>query len=180
MKLKKYITEKNLVYLLIFVLVATTIVDIYTALRSPIFEIAEVNPIYILTGSVMPLLLLNLIIVIWFSRNIKNSISIPKIFVFCLITIYLSAGHLFGAWSNITVTKEYQENPEEFVEAVKEYDAKEKINAYMIFVGAVMVLPIVISFIAFSIAMYFYKKRQPKREKIVNQICKLTRKLMGG
>ena len=97
-----------------------------------------------------------------------------------MITIYLSAGHLFGAWSNITATESYQENPEEFVETIKEYDAKEKINAYMIFVGAVMVLPIVISFIAFSIAMYFYKKRQPKREKIVNQICKLTRKLMGG
>ncbi len=180
MKLKKYITEKNLVYLLIFTLVTTTIVDIYTALTSPIFFMAETNPIYILTGSILPLLLLNIVTIVWFSRNIKNSISIPKIFVFCMITIYLSAGHLFGAWSNITATKQYQENPEEFVEMVEEYDAKEKINAYMIFVGVVMVLPIVISFIAFSIAMYFYRKRQPKRDKIVNQICKLTRKLMGG
>ncbi len=180
MKLKKYITEKNLVYLLIFVLVATTIVDIYTALRAPIFEIAETNPIYVLTGSIVPLLLLNIIIIVWFSRSIKNSISIPKIFVFCMITIYLSAGHLFGAWSNITATEQYQEDPEGFVETVEEYDAEEKIQAYMFFVGVVMVLPIVISFIAFSIAMFFYRKRQSKREKIVNEICKLTRKLMSG
>ena len=180
MKLKKYITEKNLVYLLIFTLVATTIVDIYTALRTPIFQIAETNPIYVLTGSILPLLLLNIIIIIWFGRSIKNSISIPKIFVFCMITIYLSAGHLLGAWSNITATEQYQENPEEFIGIVKEYNAKEKINSYMIFVGVVMVLPIVISFIAFSIAMYFYGKRQPKRDKIVNKICKLTKKLMSG
>ncbi len=180
MKLKKYITEKNLIYLFISILVITTVADIYTALSSPIFQIAETNPIYVLTGSILPLLLLNIIIIIWFGRSIKNSISIPKIFVFCMITIYLSAGHLFGAWSNITTTEQYQENPEEFIGIVKEYNAKEKINSYMIFVGVVMVLPIVISFIAFIIAMYFYRKRQPKREKIVDKICKLTRKLMSG
>ena len=180
MKLKKYITEKNLVYLLIFILVATTLIDLYTALTSSIFSMAESNPIYVLTGSILPLLLINIVTIVWFGRNIKNSISIPKIFVFCMITIYLSAGHLFGAWSNITATEQYQENPEEFVEMVGEYDAEAKIRSYMIFVGAVMVLPIVISFIAFSIAMYFYRKRQPKRDKIVDKICKLTRKLMSG
>ncbi len=180
MKSKKYITEKNLLYLFIGILFITTVADIYTALTSPIFEIAEANPIYVFTGSVIPLLVINIVVLIWFIRSLRNSISIFKIFFFCMITLYLSVGHGFGIWSNITATNSYQENPEQYIETIGEYEAKDKINAYMTLVSFVMVLPIVVSTIAFSVAMYFYEKRQPKREKIVNKICKLTKKLMTG
>ncbi len=180
MKLKKYITEKNLLYSFIGVLIITTIADVYTALSSPVFEIAEANPIYLLTGSVVPLLVMTVFITIWFARNLTNSISIGKIFMFCMLTIYLSVGHGFGVWSNITATNQYQENPEEYIENIEVYEVKDKVTAYFILVGIVMMLPIVVSLIAFTIAMYFYEKRQPKRDKIVDKICGLTKKLMSG
>ena len=180
MKLKKYITEKNLLYLFIGILIITTIADIYTAVTSPIFEVAETNPIYMLTGNITPLLFLNVLIVLWIMNSLRKSISILKIFVFCMITLYLSLGHGYGIWSNVTATNEYLEDPEGVTERVENYEAKDKLSAYMILVGLVMLLPIVISIIAFVVAMYFYEKRQPKRNKIINQVYRLTKKLMIG
>ena len=96
--MSKHINEKRLLYILIGILVITTVADIYSAMRLPIFEIAESNPIYVLTGSTMPLIWLNIFVVIWYSRSLKNSISIPKIFIFCMMTLYLSIGHGFGIY----------------------------------------------------------------------------------
>lgn len=177
-KFKKYMTEKNLLYLLIGILIITTIIDMYSALSSPIFKIAESNPIYLFTGSVAPLLVMNILVVIWIAANLKRSISISKIFLFCMLTLYLSLGHGVGVWANITATNDYKENPEQFIEKIQEYDVKDKVNSYLWMVSIVMILPLVVSFIAFSIAIYFYEKRQPKRNRIIYDICKLTRKLM--
>ena len=66
-------------FILIAILVITTAADMFSAMRLPIFKIAEANPIYVLTGSTMPLIWLNIFVVIWYSRSLKNSISIPKI-----------------------------------------------------------------------------------------------------
>lgn len=180
MKLKKYITEKNLLYLFIGILIITTIADIYTALTSPVFKIAEANPIYMLTGSVIPLLIMTIFITLWIIKHLSGSISILRIFMFCMFTVYLSVGHGFGVWSNITATNNYQENPEQYMETAEGYEVKDKFSAYMILVGVVMLLPIMVSIVAFYVAIYFYEKRQPKREKIINKVCKLTRKLMNG
>ncbi len=178
--MSEHINEKKLLYILIGILVITTVADIFSAMRLPIFEIAESNPIYVLTGSTMPLIWLNIFVVIWYSRSLKNSISIPKIFIFCMMTLYLSIGHGFGIYSNITAGEEYQKNPEGFIEDVQAITPQEKIQAYGFLVGIVMVMPIIISFIAFTIAMYFYGKRQPKRDKITQDIYKLAKKLNMG
>ena len=178
--MSKHINEKKLLYILIGILVITTIADIFSAMRLPIFEIAESNPIYILTGSTMPLIWLNIFVVIWYSRSLKNSISIPKIFIFCMMTLYLSIGHGFGIYSNITAGEEYQKNPEGFIEYAQAITPQEKIQAYGFLVGIIMVMPIMISFLAFCIAMYFYGKRQPERDKITHAIYKLSKKLESG
>ena len=180
MKLKKYITEKNLLWLFIGVLVITTLADIISALTSPVFSIAESNPIYVLTGSVMPLLIINVLVIIVIAKNLNRCVSITKIFVFCMFTVYLSLGHGFGVWSNIAATNDYEEHPQKYIERIEQYDVQDKISAYMVLVGFVMLLPIIVSLIAFSTAMYFYEKRQSKRNRIVTKICKLTKKLMGG
>ncbi len=178
--INNHLTEKRLLYILIAILVITTAADMFSAMRLPIFRIAESNPIYVLTGSTMPLIFLNIFVVIWYSRSLKNSISIPKIFIFCMMALYLSIGHGFGIYSNITAGEEYQKNPEGFIEDVQAITPKEKIQAYGLLVGIVMVMPIIISFVAFTIAMYFYGKRQPKRDKITHKIYKLSKKLESG
>lgn len=177
MKLKKYMTEKNLLKLFIGLIIVTTIADIYTALSSPIFSIAEMNPIYILTGSVVPLLVINVLVVVMIARTLRKSISITKIFIFCMFTLYLSLGHGFGVWSNISATNDYEAHPQKYIEKIEQYDVKDKITSYVILMGLIMLLPIFISFTAFFVAMYFYEKRQGKREKIITKICKLTNKL---
>ncbi len=179
---KKYITEKNLLYFFIGLLLITTVLDIYTAFSSPLFEIAEMNPIYMLTGSKAPLLILTVIITLWIIKNISKSISIFKIFLFTLMTIYLTVGHSVGMYSNIMATQQYektidQEKKEELIQEYKEYDNKDKFIGYSIVVGIVMAVPVFLSMIAFIVSMHFYNKRKPQRDKITDEIYKLSSKL---
>ena len=119
MKDNKYLNEKNLLWLLIIILVITTVIDVYTAINSPAFEIAELNPIYVLTGSLAPVMILSVVVTILILRTLRTSISISKIFSFTMLTIYLSIGHGYGAASNIYAGKLYVENPTEFIETAQ-------------------------------------------------------------
>jgi hypothetical protein len=177
-KIKKHITERNLVYLLISILVITTLIDIFTAVSSPIFEIGETNPIYLLFGkNVFFLILVSTIATIWIIKKLNKSLSVTHIFIFTLITIYLSTGHLVGAYSNISATQAYEENPEKTTKLINSITPKEKIVYYQIIVLTFMIYPYVTAMAAFSITLYFFNKRKPEREKIVDNICKLTVKL---
>ena len=173
----RFKTEKNLLWLLIGILIITTAIDAFTAFRLPIFEIAEINPIYLLTGNVMPLIIINIFVVFWMARNLKNGISIGKIFFFVILTLYLSVGHGFGIWSNLSAGEEYEQDPEGFIEYAQAITPKERAQAYGILVGIVMVLPIVISIIAFNIAMFFFGKRQPIRDRIIQEMLELAERL---
>ncbi len=175
--INKHLNERRLLYILIFILILTTAADIYTALKTPVFEIAESNPIYVLTGSTTPLFILTLIATAWIIKSLRSSISLAKIFVFVMMAVYLSLGHGFGMWSNLQADADYQQNPEEFVEYAKSMDSVEKIQIYSILIGVVMLLPIVVSIMAFNITMFFYGKRAPKREKIMGQIYGLAQRL---
>ena len=183
MKFKQHLTEKNLLYTLIGMLLLSTFLDMYTAFTSPMFEIAETNPIYVLTGSKGPLLILTFIITAWIIRNLKSSISLYKIFTFSLVTIYLILGHLVGTYGNTMATNAYEASEyngtarQEIIEEYKDYDAKEKFISYSIIVGLVLLLPYILSFIAFAITMYFFSKRKSKREKIMDEIYKLIKEL---
>ena len=181
MKKKKIeLSEKQVLYALIFILIASTVIDIYTALSSPVFLIAETNPIYLLTNSVIPLLVTAVLVTAWIIVNLNNRISLIKIFVFSMISLYLSVGHGFGAWSNIYATDQYEQDKEGFIESVKDIDVRTKITSYSMFVGVVMFMPILISIAAFYITMFFYNKRKSKREKVIDDILKSAWKLVRG
>ncbi len=177
------VTEKRVLYVLVGLLLLATFLDIYTALTSPIFEIAEMNPIYVLTGSKAPLLVLTFVMLWWYISVLKNSISIQKLYVITLATILLIFGHGIGVYGNTVSTNQYlesEDNPVERAELVEEYrnyDMGDKINNYLIIVGVFLLIPFVISITAFYVAMYFYDQRKPQRDKIMNDICKLTDKL---
>ncbi len=188
MNLTKHITEKRLLYTLIGLLLLSTFLDIYTAFTSPMFEIAETNPIYVLTGSKLPLLIITFIITAWIIKNINSSLSLLKIFSFSLITIYLVLGHSVGVYSNTLATERYEateytetERQQIRLEIIEEYttdfDQKEKLISYSIVVGLVIILPYFLSFTAFAITIFFYNKRKSKREKIMNNIYKLFNEL---
>lgn len=175
--MKQYLTEKNLLFLLIGLLLITTFLDVYTAFTSPIFEAAELNPIYLLTGSKAPPLILTVIITFWIIKTLNKSLSIFRIFTFTLFTIYLIAGHLVGVYSNISATERYNEAPEETIEALKQSTSSEKFVSYSILMGIIMILPIFFSVTAFIIALFFYNKRKPERDKITDEIYRLVYKL---
>lgn len=103
-----------------------------------------------------------------------------KIFLFCMLTFYLSVGHVVGAWSNITATAQYEEDTAKFVEYIEKVTVKQKLTAYVYIVGLAMILPILISSIAFSVAMFFYNKRKSKREKIMDDIANSAWELYRG
>lgn len=175
------LSERTVVYIVIGILILTTLGDIYTALRNPaLFKIAETNPIYIVTGSPVPLLIINVIVVLWFLTSLKKSISIIKIFTFTLMAIYLSLGHGFGIWSNLTATEAYVEDPVAFVEDYTGTTEAERVSSYFLFVGIIMMMPIIVSFIAFYLTIFFYQNRKSKREKIMDEIYILSTKLVRG
>ena len=174
--LKQYITEKNVFYLLIFILILTTITDLYTALTTDIFYIAETNPIF-LHFNLYSLLLLTILITVYIIYQLKKAISLTSIFIISLVTIYLSIGHIGGAYSNIITNNKYLENPEKQIKYYKSVTKEEKVNNYLFFVGLIMVLPIILSFFAFIITNYFHNQRKPEREKIMDEIENLIFKL---
>ena len=175
-----WLTEKRLLWGMIGVLIATTLLDMFSALRLPIFSIAESNPIYLLTGNVFPLIIMNIVVILWMWNNLNKKLSLQKIFVYSMLTLYLSVGHGFGIYSNLNAQQQYEAEPEEFIEYAQSFSTEEKISAYVVIVGLIMFMPIVISIIAFNIAMYFYGKRAPKRDKIILQIHRLSKKVVEG
>lgn len=166
-----------MLWFLIGVLLIATFLDIYTAFTSPIFEEAETNPIYVLTGSKAPLLLVTLFFTVWVIKNIRSSISLPKLFLFTSVIIYMTFGHLVGMYSNFSTTQIYYENPEVVMEAIENYDTAEQIGTYSLVVGLLVMIPFMLAFGSFWITMFFYDKRKPKREKITDDIYKLASRL---
>lgn len=183
MNFKKHITEKNVLIGLISLLLISTFLDIYTALTSPLFDIAETNPIFIITGSKIPLLILTVITTLWIIKSITKSISIFKIFLFTVICVFLTYGHFIGMITNILATERYESAleeetaREELIKEYREYNVKEKLISYHLLVGLIMVIPFFISTIAFWTSMYFYNQRKPKREKIMDEIYRLSQEL---
>jgi len=172
--MKFKVTERRILIAFTVLLLVTTVADMYTALTSPVFQIAETNPIYVYTNSIWPLIAMTLFITSWIIVNLSKRISLTKIFLFCMLSLYLSVGHGFGAYSNIKATEQYEQDTEGFVERIGEVTVQEKVNAYFLVVGFIMLMPLVISSIAFTAALWIYDKRKPKREKIMDKIYELA------
>ena len=175
--LKPY-TEKNVLYLIIFILIATTLFDIITALKNPIFRYGETNPIYLLTGfNTFIMTFITILITGLFCYLLKNSITLKTIFLITLATFYLIFGHIYGGISNINGEKEYNENPEKAINYYKSITTEEKYTHYFTTIFSIMFLPFFISYLAFSITLYFHNQRKPEREKIIDKISDLSLQL---
>ena len=173
----KWITEIRVMWTIAISLIASTLIDMYTAFTSPIFFIAETNPLFLLFGSRGPLVLISIFATIWIFYTIKKSISLFRLYAFCLIFVYLTFGHLLGAYTNIVATQKYEQNATAVVELYEQTTTAEKIKNYNLLVGLFMLLPMILSLIAFFITSWIYYKRLPEREKAMLEIKKLTDKI---
>lgn len=163
-----------MLWFLIAVLLLSTFLDIYTAFTNPVFELAETNPIYVLTGSKLPLLAVTFLFTAWVIKNIRGSISIPRLFTFVSVTIYMIFAHGVGVYANWNTEQAYNENPQQVLEAIEDYNVKERIGTYSLIVGFLVLAPFILGFTSFWITMFFYDKRKPKRDKITDKIFKLV------
>ncbi len=176
-KNKFKITEKKILWTLIVLLFVTTIADLWTAFGSPVFKISESNPLFLLEGGIVTLLILTTLITVFLIRTLFKSISLTKLFIVFMFTIYLCAGHILGATTNIRATQNYYEAPEEYVESMKQLTTDDKMQSYFWLVGLFMLLPIILSSIAFALAHKIYELRKSKREQIVDKIFELGHQL---
>lgn len=194
--------ENRLWLIIIGVLAVTTILDMTTAFKSPIFEVAETNPFYIQFKSVIALVSITLIATIWMLYRLKKALSIGTIFAMCLSIIYLSAGHLIGTYSNVNMEKNYngmvEFKADDYTQSLNmSYESaralainnsiqeirqasgtdRQKLSYYWGIVGLFLGIPILLSYIAFAVAMKFYDLRKPERERIMENAYNELRKI---
>lgn len=179
MELEQYLnnifTERNILYTISAALIVTTIIDLYTAYTSPIFKIAESNPIY-LTYGLLPLTIANIIVLGIFMFGIKKTLKLTMIFVFVLGSIFLSYGHLIGANSNIEATKIYEKNPEVVTTYLQTMTKEQKIAGYTDLVLNRLLYPYMLVVIAFALTMIIFEQRKPQRQKYIDEGIKLLLK----
>lgn len=169
--------DRTLFWLLIGLLVVTTVFDFYTAITSDVFEIAEANPIYLATGNIYILFLVTAFVTGFIFMNLKNRLRLRTIFIFVILTLYLCMGHLVGSYSNIRANKMYHEDPGGVTKQIEKDSKNDKLISYMRTVGIVILFPYFMSILAFFITERIYLARRTEHDRIVNQICKLTDKL---
>jgi len=177
MKISEWFTDKRVVFILCALLGLATVIDLYTAYSSPIFKIAETNPIYMEYG-VYPLTLLNFLIMIFIIRGMKKTIKLLTLFAFVMSCLLLSYGHILGAQSNIQATQMFHDNPQKVLDQIHSYTPEQKQSAYNDLVFNNIFIPYIISLIGFVIIFYLYDKRKPLREKYIEDGLKLIKKGM--
>lgn len=177
MKSELFTPEKIVIYILSAVLGITTILDLYTAYSSPIFTIAETNPLFMNFG-VGVLTAVNFVWMIVVIRGLKKSIKLLSLFGFIMACLLLSYGHIVGMQANIEATSIYYKNPEKVTNYIMyNMTAEDKAQIYNTTVMDKIFIPYVISLIGFIIIFYLYNKRKPIRDKYVDDAIKLLNKV---
>ena len=174
-KIDNIFTERNILIILGVSLLLTTILDIYTAVTSPIFKIGESNPIY-LTYGLIPLTILNFIVLAVLLFGVQKSLKLSVIFCFVLGSIFLCYGHVIGSQSNIAATKIYEKNPELVTKYLQTMTKEDKMTGYKSLVFDRLLYPYLIVIIAFAFTMMIFEQRKPKREKFIQEGIKLLMK----
>ena len=196
--------EKTLYLLMIGLLALTTFIDLYTALRSPIFHVAEANPLKVYLGNTLLVVTIILLITVLASYYLKTQVSLQMIFAMSTFFIYVIAGHLIGAYYNIEADSQfrthydyednvYQQDSSQYraVESKnnlvmdkykRDYekvypDKKAVVTTYFSIVGLLVGVPMFLNWIAFYVAFSFYHSRRDKREVIVGEIYKKAKRL---
>ena len=173
--------KEKIIYTSLFsILMLTTIIDLYTALKSPIFRIAESNPIILLTHSVTILVILT-IIISWFVFKIAyTAFRYPKLFIGIIGILYISLGHLGGAYSNIIAHEKYLKDPEATIQEYQNMQVKEKASYYFSFVFVIIVIPLIVAYSTFMLVLSIFHEREGKREKLVHHAHDLLKKYIEG
>lgn len=131
------------------ILVALTIVNAVDAITAFFILDGEANPLYLLTGSMWPVILSKLFVLglLWFYwyRNIYASNFIYYLMILFSVIVTLMVG--LAAYGNI----QGMLHPE-LVEAVKDIPKAEKIQAYKTFMIWMYIVPM--SFCIFSFWLY--------------------------
>jgi len=178
-KINFNVTEKQIVWTLLILIVISTIVDLYTAVSSPIFEIAEANPLYVYTGSITLTVMAGIVVVFFIFRRFLNAVSLPTIFGYTLICLYIIGGHAFGTWTNISATSTYYENPEETIQKIEAVSDGVRVQSYGLLM-LILFVPVVIAVVAFTVSYKIFLLRRPKREQLLAEVVKLVNKIERG
>jgi cytochrome bd-type quinol oxidase subunit 1 len=141
MKVTKYI------YWLAALVILSGAWDIGTFIRGKEYAAFEANPVYLLTQSVLVLVLLKFIVVTAFCWYLIKKMKLPRIknigrFAYVLLAVYLIVAQILAGVSNVRVTNmkpDISKAPEPQVLA----------RAYFNFSFLVMFAPIAISLLAF-------------------------------
>lgn len=195
--------QKKLFWFFGIVLVLSTLVDLLSAVGTPIFKLVESNPLWLLTNSKWPLYVGNVLVLWYLFKMYRRALNVYSIYIVLLAGSFLSVGHLVGAYTNIeaydgfveqygyieeipvnsgaeTVAFIEQQN-ELALDAYEEEQERvtpiQKLKSYLSVLGVFMLLPLFISYFVFIATMRVYNERQPEREKIINQILIETEKL---
>jgi hypothetical protein len=157
------------------VLGLTTIFDLYTAYSSPIFHIAETNPIFLQFGEIA-LTAINFVYMIVLIRMLKKSVKWAWLFAGVMAALLLSYGHVMGGLANVESTNLYLSDPDFYMAKILNATTEDKISHYNIFAITTILVPYIISLTGFVIIMYLYEKRKPQREKYVDEAIRLLQK----
>jgi hypothetical protein len=177
MKNKLFTPEKIVIYILSALLGICTILDLYTAYSSPIFTIAEANPLYMNYG-VYALTAVNFVWMVVVIMGLKKAIKLLTLFGFVMACLLLSYGHIIGMQANMEATSLYYQNPEKVMNYIKYNITEEtKTQEYNEVVINKIFIPYIISLIGFIIIFYLYNKRKPIRDKYVDDAIKLLNKI---
>ena len=180
MNIDDRVKERYVIGGLILLLLFTISIDVWTAVRVPDILIQELNPIYIMSGNLYILIFINIITLAYLSYTLIKKVSLAKIYIIIIMTIFMMFGHMFGAYSNLEASKQYTTEPEAFVEKYSGENAPSdtsKMGKYFLITFYIILLPIGLSILSFVLAHKIYVWRQPKRDKMVDEMCKLARKL---
>ena len=169
--------EKILLWSLLGVLIISSLLDMYTAISSGALHLAEINPIYLMTGNIWVLVAVNVLFIIYFIYEMRKKISLAKIYAFVIVILFLSFGHCFGAYTNIKTKAVYEQNPEIVKQYAEQVTKQEQSGTYFKLVMVIVLLPAMLSIAAFIISYKIFQWRKPKRDRIIEKIQILAREL---
>ena len=171
----KYVTEKGIIIFLGVLLFVTSMIDMLTAFTSPIFKLAETNPIYVTYG-VIPLTILTFVWMYVIIKGLQKSVKMIWIFAFVMACLFLSYGHILGAQSNVKATAQYRENPELVMEKIAQLTPEIKVNSYTTFMFDRILYPYMIDVLGFFIFYYLFYQRKSERDRRISEATELLMK----
>jgi hypothetical protein len=157
-------------------LALATIFDLWTAFSSPLFHLLETNPLY-LTYGVWPLTILNFIWIAILIIGMKKAFKLFTLFSVIMATLFIGYGHILGGMANLDATKLYYTDNEKVMEYAEKATTQQKMDSYYEFVFERIMYPYLLCIIGFTIIFFLYKLRKPKRDKYVDEICRLAAKI---